>query len=150
MVVNDLLYVDGGTPPPDKYFGGYYVSGLVVVYSNLLTHRQSQNTLLSFFAHEIAHAHQDAVVNVDGSGDFGDWVHSPKGKAFEETKKKDWEEFGKMGYETLPAYEALWENAAQICAFYWGAESIGNAEYGRIVAKTHNRFKWAEEWLTKR
>ena len=76
----------------------------MVIYSNHITRhpKGAQNSLLrGFFAHEIAHAHQDALTNVDGSGDFFSWVDSPEGKAFEEAKKKDWEEFGKTDYDTL-------------------------------------------------
>ena len=152
-MVHDLLYIDGGTPPPGSHFGGYYVRGLVVIYSNTSTHPRYRGDLLASFAHEIAHAHQDALIEVDGSGhDFGDWMRTPEGVAFEKARKKDWEEFGKTNYDTIPGLEAPWENAAQTCVLYWSDESWGREILGYTVLETDApyRFKWAEEWLTKR
>ena len=151
LVVHDLLFIDGGTAPPDRHLEGYYGRGLVVIYSNYSTHPLARVTLLGFFAHEIAHAHQDALTNVDGSGDFFSWVDSPEGKAFEEARKKDWEEVGKADYDLIPGYATLWENAAETAAHYWSVDRWGGKPYyGKLEIDAPHRFKWAEEWLPKR
>ena len=152
LVVHDLLYIDGGTSPPDLYMAGYYGRGLVVAYSNQNTHPLARVSLLGTFAHEIAHAHQDALTNVDGSGDFFSWVDSPEGKAFEEARNKDWEEFGKTDYDLIPGYGRLIENAAQTCTLYWSAETRWSelGRYKKLEISAPHRFKWAAEWLPKR
>ena len=153
LVVHDLLYSEGGIPPSDRVVGGFYFRGMAVIYSNLYTHSEARSALLGTFAHEIAHAHQDALIAVDGSGDdFGDWTRSPEGVAFEEARKKDWEEVGKADYDLIPGYATLWENAAQTCALYWSAETrwSGLGRYEKLEISAPHRFKWAAEWLTKR
>ena len=149
LVVHDLLYVDGGTPPPDRHFTGYYVTGVVVIYSNLYTHPQSR--LLGTFAHEIAHAHQHALTNADGSGNFFAWAETPEGVAYKEAQRKDWEEFGKVDHDSNTNTEVLYENAAEVCAYYWGFNRWGGKSYlGKLEIIAPNRFKWAQEWLSKR
>ena len=152
LVVHDLLYIEGGIPPPDAHYHGYYVTGLVVVYSNVnYTRPQDRGVRLGIFAHEIAHAHQHALTNADGSGNFFAWEHTPEGVAYREAQGKDWEEFGKVRHDSDPSYEVLYENAAEVCAYYWGFNRWGGKSHlGKLEITAPHRFKWAQEWLTKR
>ena len=152
LVVHDLRHVDGGTPLPDRHLAGYNVAGIVVVYSNPYVHQPNWGIRLEVFAHEIAHAHQDAVVKVNGSGNFFAWVDTPEGRAYREAQRKDWEEFGKADYDSALDLESLLENAAQTSAYYWGHDKWWRevTRFDRLEIKAPHRFKWDEEWLTKR
>ena len=83
---------------------------------------------------------------------FFAWADTPEGKAYKEAKRKDWEEVGEIGYDTARAYKTLYENAAQTSALYWSAGTwwSGTGGYPALETNAPHRFKWAEEWLTKR
>ena len=147
LVVYDLLYVDGGTPSGID-IGGFYGDGVVVVYSELVGRFHGKAGVLGTFAHEIAHAHQHALIAVDGSGDVRKWKDTPEGRAFAEARRKDWEQVGKARYDNVPGYDTLDENAAETCAHYWSVDRWGGrTAYGKLSVEAPNRFKWAEQWL---
>lgn len=119
---------------------------------------------MRLFAHEIAHARQHAVVSPDGSnGAFtADWSDTPEGRAFAEAREKDWETFGKVGFDDIPGLTSLLQNAAETCTYWWSREKWWNLSsnesqaknavkrYQEFEAKAPNRLKWAETWLDKR
>lgn len=151
LVVYDLLYVEGGTPPPGKDIGGFYGSGVIVIYSEHIDRYHGKAGVFGTFAHEIAHAHQHALVSVDGSGDIWGWKDTSEGKAFIEARRKDWEQVGKAPYDNVPGYDTLDENAAETSAHYWSVNRWGGrTAYGKLAIEAPNRFKWAEEWLNKK
>ena len=120
--------------------------------------------ILKIFSHEIAHAHQHAIVSIDGSGSVFDWKSTPEGLAYEQARQKDWEEFGDntLYIDTSSFYrENLHESSADILAWYWLHHVIPD-DWKRVrdeytgfnlyeMAKTHapHRLKWAEEWHEK-
>ncbi len=163
LLVHDLLYIDLGTPPENQVirFTGAYGDGIVLIFGEeFYTKSDPIKWALGTFSHEIAHAHQHAVVSVDGSGNISQWQHSPEAKTYEEARKKDVEVLGKITYYDTPASyfnTSLLENAAEHCANYWGTERGEEPGYTGInqVGKTleelaPNRYKWAQEWLTKK
>ena len=151
LVVHDLLYAEGGTPPPGEDIGGFYSRGIIVIYSHQYANWQDPVGVLGTFAHEIAHAHQHALVSIDGSAwEVHDWVNTPEGKAFAEAREKDWKAIGKAMYDSIVGYSSLVENAAETCAHYWSADRWGGrAAYGKLEVEAPNRFKWAAVWLPK-
>lgn len=142
LIMPDLLYVEGGLRPENSAFSGFYARGVIVVYSG--------TGALSLLAHEIAHAHQHALVSLDGSGNIDDWVNTPEGRAFAEAREKDWAAYGKVGYDTVPHFTSLLESAAETCAYWWSTGQWERPSYQKVVKSIPNRFKWAEEWLKRR
>ena len=139
-VVHDLLYVDArGLPNPLEKTGTYSV-GIIwaLKYFN-------ETTFQVLLVHEIMHAHQHAVVSVDGSGSIHSWTATAEGKAFIEAMRKDRAEVGDhFILDGNPHYaNNLIENAAQLYAFYW----LSLPHITRQQAP--NRFKWADTWLPK-
>ena len=45
------------------------------------------------------------------------WKDTPEGKAFAEARRKDWEQVGKVPYDTIEGYSSDHENAAETCAY---------------------------------
>ena len=151
LVVPDLLYVEGGIPPVDVDIGGFYGSGVVVNYSERVGRFLGKVTVLGVVAHEIAHAHQHAVVSVDGRGSTREWENTPEGMAFIEARRKDWEEVGRARYDDLPGYNTHLENAAETCGHYWSVNRWGGKPaYGKLEIEAPNRFRWAGQWLNKK
>ena len=152
LVVHDLLYVDGnalGAENPE-FLGGFYVSGVVLIYYEDVFDFGGTPGILNIFAHEIAHAHQHAVVSVDGSGITRDWAETtPEGRAFKEARRKDWEEHGKSRYDTDPHFSSALENAAETCAYYLSLGLWWLPFHDDLKTSAPNRIKWAEEWLFK-
>ena len=149
LVVNDLLYINGGIPATIG-IGGFYGAGVVVVYEAYLVGRHGKAGVLGTVVHEIAHAHQHALTSVDGSGNIWAWKDTPEGKAFAEARQKDWQEVGKADYDTIPGYDTLDENAAETCAHYWSVNRWGGrTAYGRLEVSAPNRFRWAKQWLSR-
>lgn len=151
VVVHDLLYFEGGNPPEKRKIGGLYKVGIVVVFSEASHRAGGKAAVLGNFAHEIAHAHQHAMVSIDGSGFPAGWFRTPEGKAFAEAREKDWKEFGKVPYyDTVPSLISLSENAAEMCAHYWSVDRWGGRPiFGDLAASAPHRFQWAKKWLKK-
>ena len=154
LVVHDLLYVEGGRLPEGTDLGGFYSLGVVVLYSYQYADRNDIVGLLGTFAHEIAHAHQHATVSVDGSAwAVHGWQDTPEGRAYEEARRKDWEQVGKSPLDN--AYgrghgggDPLGETAAETCAHYWSVDRWGGrTAYGLLEIEAPNRYKWAEKWV---
>ena len=158
LVVHDLLYIEAGVP--QTIISGAYSNGIIAVFSNRLVDKHDPiESILGIFEHEIAHAHQHAVYSVDGSILASQWPDSPEGIAYAEARRKDVEVLGeKMSYDVTPPFASdILENAAEYCADYWGIKRGRMPGYQRrsqdgktLEELTPNRFKWAEEWLTKK
>ena len=139
----DLLFVQGY-----RTFGGGLYTGDGVVFVLHPTGDLLDNHALYISAHEIAHAHQHAVVFGGSYNWNNDWINSPEAKAFARAKERDWAEVGKTVYDSKPFFSTLLENAAETSAQYW---SIGTGWEGENIEElAPNRFKWAEEWLRKK
>ena len=154
LVVHDLLYVEGGRLPKGTDLGGYYSRGVVVLYSYQYADWQDEVGLLGTFAHEIAHAHQHATVSVDGSAwEVHGWQDTPEGRAYEEARRKDWEQVGKSPLDNTYGRShnggvALTETAAETCAHYWSVDRWGGrTAYGFLEVEAPHRYKWAEKWV---
>ncbi|MDE0323525.1 MAG: hypothetical protein OXN27_06335, partial [Candidatus Poribacteria bacterium] len=154
LVVHDLLYVEGGRPPEGKELGGFYSLGVVVLYSYQYADWKDEVGLLGTFAHEIAHAHQHATVSVDGSAwEIHGWGDTPEGRAYEEARRKDWQQVGKSRLDNIygrgsDGGVALTETAAETCAHYWSVHRWGGrTAYGLLEVEAPNRYKWAEKWV---
>ena len=157
LLVHDLLYIQGEPHQGDTHFSGYYVNGVIAIFSN--TRTQDPIAFLKTLEHEIAHAHQHAVVSVNGSGGSNYWPKTPEGTAYAEAKQKDLDLGEKMYYDLAAFFYSsrLKENAAEHCANYWGEKRGAKLLYwhphqrGKTLEElAPNRFKWAEEWLTKK
>ena len=134
-VINDTLCIKSS-------FGGnrgFFIKGICAV-------RNLED--LDTFAHEIAHAHQDALLDIDQMGaTLGSWDNTPEGKAFIEARQKDWNSVGKADYDTLYFHDI--ESAAETCARYWWTVLRWKGGVDRKLEKNApNRFKWAEKWVT--
>ena len=140
VVMPDLLYI---RHPINQ--GGFYIRGIAVVDGKI----KEGNFVAHYTAHEIAHAHQEAIRDIDEMGAvLGSWDKTPEGKAFIEAKKKDWKTVGKAEYDFYPGLIPDIENAAEICARYWSIGRWGNSlGYEKLEKEAPNRFKWVEEWV---
>ena len=154
LVVHDLLYVEGRRLPKGTDLGGFYSLGVVVGYSYQYADWGDAVGLLGTFAHEIAHAHQHATVSVDGSAwEIHGWQNTPEGRAYEEARRKDWEQVGKSRLDNIYGSGggggvALTETAAETCAHYWSVDRWGGrTAYGLLEVEAPNRYKWAEKWV---
>ena len=154
LVVYDLLYVEGGRLPEGTDLGGFYSLGVVVLYSYQYADWKDIVGLLGTFAHEIAHAYQHALVSVDGSAwEIHGWKDTPEGKAYEEARRKDWEQVGKSPLDNIYGSSkhsviAFTETAAETCAHYWSVDRWGGrTTYGLLKVEAPNRYKWAEKWV---
>ena len=148
----DLLYIEYGTS--DVGFGGWYNSGLVGLYQELVGSPQS---FLGAVAHELAHAHQHAIISVDGSRNSSDairqlWPDSPEGRAYAAARAKDWAEVGETIPDQNPYYRNnLYEAAAETASYYWGVNRwVIEAVWGNEKETAPNRYRWAAEWLPKK
>lgn len=139
VMVHDLLHI-GGDPLSEHR--AFYARGVIVI--------SSTGGIFSALAHEITHAHQHALVSLDGSGNIDDWVNTPEGRAFAEAREKDRAVYGRVGYDALPYYSSLLEGAAETSAYWWSTGRWERSAYQEIAAASPNRFKWAEEWLKRR
>ena len=131
-----------------NYAGLYSQTGVVIA--------ENGNCLLKTIAHELAHAHQHAVAVVEGgpTASIGHWENTPGGKAYLEARAKDWEEVGKMRFYDKGRYLTLiYENMAEIAEELWNIRGKFDNPlcYSaiRLPEEAPNRFKWAQEWLSK-
>lgn len=145
-VVPDLLYVDarGSLNIPPHPLSGLYGDGVVYML-NINTEEHFRQILI----HEIVHAHQHAMVSIDGSGRTDAWGGTAEGRAFAEARRKDWEEVGRIPADAVadarfPSNAAvnLLENAAD----FWMLYRLG---YGNLREQAPNRLKWADTWLPR-
>ena len=143
-VVHDLLYVDARELSTPIRFGGWYGDGIVWTLWALKDFNEL--TFRVILVHEITHAHQHAVVSIDGSGNVFDWEETAEGKAFIEATRKDRAEVGEHPILDQDPYyrNDMSENAAEFYALYWLSIT---RELTREQAP--NRFKWADTWLPK-
>ena len=143
VVMPDLLYIRHPLENPI----GFYIQGVIVLDSDV----EDRDFVAHYTAHEVAHAHQDALLEVNQVGrTVGSWDETPEGKAFAQARKKDWSTVGKAEYDSFSHLMYGIENAAETCARYW---SVGRWEktvgYGELKKEAPNRFKWVEEWVLK-
>ena len=139
-VVHDLLYIDARGLSNPIGSQALYSVGIIWVF----TYYNETNFQVSL-VHEITHAHQHAMVSMDGSGSTSSWANTAEGKAFIEAMRKDRAEVGDHWYLDKNPYYAndILENAAEFYALYW----LSLPHVTRQQAP--NRFKWADTWLPK-
>ena len=156
LVVHDLLYYEGSTVLEERKAHATYASasGMIQLNTDRLRYHilDPAGTLLHALAHEIMHAHQHALISVDGQDiDYGrKWAEdTPEGRTFAEARRKDLEEFGRVApYDTIERYDTLlYENAAEVFAYYWIAHPRGMAGYAKLEDVAPYRFAWAKEWF---
>ena len=149
-VIDDLLFVrvDATTD-----WGGHYINGVAAINTKQVGGRSN---ILGVVAHEIAHAHQHAMVPLLPTEDvrrfkFGDinrWEHTSEGRAYAEASRKDHARFGKAKYETTIGYAAnLKEEAAEFCAYFWSIGRWSRGIHSDLGEVAPNRLKWAQTWL---
>ena len=161
LVVHDLLYMEARIT---MNAAGFYESGVVVVDSNKtleIINYSGRMVALETIAHEIAHAHQAALIAIDGNivaeegvSVLDKWKDTPEGRAYRAAQQKDWDAHGKVEYlDTHYSLSSLTENSAEICAVYW-SESWDDreAEYANGLLKdlAPNRLRWVAEWVMKK
>ena len=140
-VVHDLLYVDARGLPTEGALGtGRYSTGIVWVLENT-----NELTFRVILVHEIMHAHQHALVSVDGSGHTSNWKETAEGRAFVAAMRKDRAEVGDHPIlDRNPHFMSPpRENAAEFYALYWLALPHVTRQ------QAPNRFKWADTWLPR-
>ena len=142
IVVHDLLYVDArGLPNPLGIKKGAYSDGVVWVIRNT-----NEITFRILLVHEIMHAHQHAMVSVDGSGSLSRWTETAEGRAFIAALNKDRAEIGNHPIlDQNPHFmNNPVENSAEFYALYWVSLS-------HVVSRRQapNRFQWADTWLPR-
>lgn len=118
----DLLYIEYGL---GNGFFGSYADGFIALFSDSI---RDSSLFLSVLAHEFAHAHQYALMSIDGleRGTPAQWAELPEGKAYAAARAKDWAEVGESEYDRIPYYRnRLTESAAEIAAYYWGIDRWG-------------------------
>ncbi len=146
LLPHDLLSVRVEKLP--KNYSGLYWAGVIVV--------ENGNCLLYTIAHELAHAHQHAIAVREGEliATPHDWENTSEGKAYLKAQKKDWEEVGKVSYETGRYLTLSVENMAGIAELYWNIEGKFDArlcfDTTDLEKEAPNRFRWAQEWLSKK
>ena len=162
LVVHDLLYMEARIT---RNVAGRYESGVVVVDSNktidIVGIYAGRSSALDTIAHEIVHAHQEALIAIDGNivveegvSTVDKWKDTPEGRAYRAAQQKDWDAHGKVEYlDTHRSLSSLTENSAEICAVYW-SESWDDreAEYANGLLKdlAPNRLRWVAEWVMKK
>ena len=146
LLPHDLLLVR--VDELSKHSGLYGHQGVVMV--------ENGNCLLHTIAHELAHAHQHAIAvrEVRPIATTRNWENTSEGKAYLKAQKKDWEEVGKVSYETGKYLTLSFENMAEAASNFWNIEGKFDT---RLCFKTlnlekeaPNRFRWAQEWLSKK
>ena len=86
-------------------------------------------------------------------GRYNGWKDTPEGRAYEEARRKDWEQVGKSPLDNTYGRGdgggvALTETAAETCAHYWSVDKWGGrTAYGFLEVEAPNRYKWAEKWV---
>ena len=152
IVVTDLVYYQIPDSSDAIWGNGIYNSDNGIIYI-IVGPTQSFMRVIDTLFHEISHAHQHAMVSVDGSGAIGDWMNTPEGIAFTEARQRDWKTYGKLHYDSDRShFSSLIENAAETMAYYLfikhGLEP--HKSHWNLETKAPNRIKWAEEWLNKK
>ena len=140
-VVHDLLYVDAsGLPNPLEISKGAYGAGIVWVIRKV-----NETTFRVLLVHEIMHAHQHAMVSVDGSSYTSNWKETAEGRMFVAAMRKDRAEVGDHPIlDRNPHFmNTPHENAAEFYALYWLALPHVTRQ------QAPNRFKWADTWLPR-
>ena len=139
-VVHDLLYIDAIGLSDPRGSQAYYSDGIIWVFAYY-----SETNFQVVLGHEITHAHQHAVVSMDGSGVLHDWINTTEGKAFVAAMQKDRAEVGDHFILDKNPYlrNSPLENAAEFYALYW----LSLPHLTRQQAP--NRFKWADTWLPR-
>ena len=146
VVVNDLLFMR--TAIQKEHILGFYNPG-----SGIAAVNYDVPFIFHTTVHEIGHAHQHAMVSLDGSGAFNEWENTPEGRAFAEARRRDWDEFGKFFYDNEPHFSSLNENGAETFATWWSDKL--RQHQGRVFEdltleeNAPHRYRWAEEWLNK-
>ena len=151
-VVYDLVYYQvHDSLAPKNFYNGRYNPGYGIIRTRV--GNQWEMRVIHTLLHEIAHAHQHAMVSVDGSGgNISDWINTPEGIAFAEAREKDFKTFGKLHFDSDSShFSSHLENAAETLAYYlyiihdlkpW-------LSHWELETKAPNRLKWAEEWFGK-
>ena len=146
VLPHDLLLLIVDDLP--NYAGLYSKTGVVIA--------ENTNCLLKIIAHELGHAHQHAVAVTERgpTAAVGHWETTPSGKAYLKARAKDWEEVGKLRFYDKGRHLTPIENMAEIAEEFWNIQGkFDNPQcYSaiKVVEEAPNRFKWAQEWLSKK
>ena len=148
-VVTDLIYYQIPDSLDAIRGNGFYGDGIIYV---KVGPTQSDMRVLDTSFHEIAHAHQHAVVSVDGSRSLSDWINTAEGIAFSESREADLKDFGKATIDEGYFGTSLLENAAETMAYYLFIKHDlePHKSHWKLETKAPNRIKWAEEWINKK
>ncbi|MDE0010981.1 MAG: carboxypeptidase-like regulatory domain-containing protein [Candidatus Poribacteria bacterium] len=144
--VDDLLFVRVSFP---VNWGGQYSDGVAMLHTKNVG---GIANILGVIAHEIAHAHQQAVIPLNSRGRFDEiskWENTPEARAYAGAQRKDWGQFGKAKYETIGYSANLKENAAEFCAYFWSIGRWNRDIHSDLKQVAPNRLKWAQTWLEK-
>lgn len=131
-----------------NYAGFYSRRGVVVV--------QNKDCILKTIAHELGHAHQHAVAVTEGgaTASLGYWEVTPSGKAYLKAQAKDWEEVGKLRFYDKGRHLTPIENMANIAKEFWNMQGKFDTPLcfstTNLAEEAPNRFRWAQEWLSKK
>ena len=151
---HDLLYFN----EPFSYDHNHYKekNGVVAIHSIEITPAR-MDSLLILFAHELFHAHQHAMVAIDGSGEVYDWENTPDGLAYAEALRKDHEAFGKSGVDAHLNPTLVETSANTVEVFLWSsiasdADRVRREAmpaYQDLKNNAPNRLKWVQRWHEK-
>ena len=105
----------------------------------------NETTFRVLLVHEVMHAHQHAMVSIDGSGRLYDWTETAEGRAFVAAMRKDRAEVGDHPIlDQIPYFgNNPVEGFAEFYALYWLALPHVTRQ------QAPNRFKWADTWLPR-
>ena len=146
VLPHDLLLLIVDDVP--NYAGFYSKRGVVVA--------ENTNCLLKIIAHELGHAHQHAVAVIERgpTASVGSWETTPSDKAYLKAREKDWEEVGKVSFETGRFLTFSIESMAETAENFWNIR--GRFDTPRcfntlnMAKEMPNRLRWAQEWLSKK
>ena len=147
LVVPDLLHIEVEASQDAINFKGFHqyekwgISGLCVIFFKEAFKVSHRFGTLCTFAHEMAHAHQQAVAAFHGYG-INDWTETPEGKAYTAARNKDLAEAEDWILDRLHSER---ETAAEVCSIYWSERFLPDDSrpwFERMQRKMPNRLKW--------
>ena len=144
LLPHDLLLVRADELP--KNYGGLYWDGVALI--------EEGDCLFHTIAHELGHAHQHAIAarEMGPNTTVFKWKDTQEGKAYAAAWAKDWKEVGKHKFDG-GHFSTPIENMAGTANDFWNiggkldTECVGAV---KLEKEAPNRFRWAQEWLSKK